>query len=369
MALTINLGLTADATGTANAITATYSPAPTLVDKKILFLVSVSPNTSTAPTFSPNGLTARPIVKNGGALLSSGDIVGLGHVIILEYNLANTRWELLNPRGSSSGSNFVPYTGATSNVDIGTHDFTAENIIVNNRINSVEIVAPVGSAILQLADGSSFNTNGAFDQTLTFSNTTNATIPSGTNTLYSTKANSITSAELRASLTNESGTGAALFSSGDIGTPTAGVLTNCTGLPLSGITGYQGYTLQGGAASIAAADSTSYHCGPHYGQAFSTTGGFRKLFIPKTGTIKACYLFFTNTIAGTTETSTVSIRLNDTTDTTVSSAVTNNANPSSFSNTALSIAVVAGDFIELKWATPAWVTNPTSVFNWVIYIE
>jgi len=112
MALTINLGLTADATGTANAITATYSPAPTLVDKKILFLVSVSPNTSTAPTFSPNGLTARPIVKNGGALLSSGDIVGLGHVVILEYNLANTRWELLNPRGSSSGSGI---SGLTTN--------------------------------------------------------------------------------------------------------------------------------------------------------------------------------------------------------------------------------------------------------------
>ena len=132
---------------------------------------------------------------------------------------------------------------------------------------------------------------------------------------------------------------------------------------------YQGYTLQGGGASLSPADATSYFYGPHYGQAPPTTGGFRRLYIPKSGTIKSCYLFFTNTVAGTSETSTIYIRVNNTTDNTVSSSITNDANPTIFNNTALSIAVVAGDFIELKWATPAWVTNPISVFNWVIYIE
>jgi hypothetical protein len=39
-------------------------------------------------------------------------------------------------------------------------------------------------------------------------------------------------------MTDESGTGALLFQSGDLGTPSAGVLTNCTGLPVaSGISG------------------------------------------------------------------------------------------------------------------------------------
>ena len=71
-------------------------------------------------------------------------------------------------------------------------------------------------------------------------------------------------------------------------------------------------------------------------------------------------LFFTYT-AGTTETSTASIRLNNTTDTTISSAVNLSSNPYAVSNTSLNVAVVAGDYIEIKWVTPTWVTNPTGV--------
>jgi hypothetical protein len=46
------------------------------------------------------------------------------------------------------------------------------------------------------------------------------------------------SANLRAMLTDEVGTGAAYFVSGALGTPASGTLTNCTGLPSSGISDF-----------------------------------------------------------------------------------------------------------------------------------
>lgn len=81
--------------GTVDAITATYSPAITaLVDGQECCIRTSGTNVSTTPTFAPNGLTARTIVKNGGTALVASD---LPLEAILRYNLANTRWELLNP--------------------------------------------------------------------------------------------------------------------------------------------------------------------------------------------------------------------------------------------------------------------------------
>jgi hypothetical protein len=84
--------------GTADAITANYSPAITLSDLRKCMVVCTAANATTTPTFSPNGLTAHTITMNGGQPLAPGSIPGAGFVAILEYNLANTRWELLNPK-------------------------------------------------------------------------------------------------------------------------------------------------------------------------------------------------------------------------------------------------------------------------------
>lgn len=106
----------AAAGGTVDAITATYSPAVTLADQILVAVVSAGANATTTPTFAPNGLTARTITKGGGQALAAGDIGGAGFVALLEYNLANTRWELLNPVPSSGGglSGFA-YDAGTSN--------------------------------------------------------------------------------------------------------------------------------------------------------------------------------------------------------------------------------------------------------------
>jgi len=105
--------------GTADAITAVYAIAVTAVaDGQLFYVRAGAANATTTPTFSPSGLTARTIVKNGGSALGIGDISGSGHEMILRYNLANTRYELLNPAITVS-----TVTDAT----ISTSDITTNN--------------------------------------------------------------------------------------------------------------------------------------------------------------------------------------------------------------------------------------------------
>lgn len=113
------MGFVAAAAGTVDVITATYSPAPTaLRDKMLLWFRATGANTSTTPTFSPNGLTARTIVKQGGQPLVAGDIPEANAIMEVVYDLANTRWELVNPRyesfvGSYTTVQIAALTGMT----------------------------------------------------------------------------------------------------------------------------------------------------------------------------------------------------------------------------------------------------------------
>lgn len=95
--------------GTADAITATLTPALTaLSDGQLCFIRALLANATATPTFAPNGLTAHTITKFGGTALVAGDIVGNLHEIVLRYNLANTRWELLNPAFGKVAANTEP---------------------------------------------------------------------------------------------------------------------------------------------------------------------------------------------------------------------------------------------------------------------
>ena len=83
--------------GTVDAITANFTPDITLADQTLCAIVCAGANTITAPTFTPDGLPTRTIKARGGAALKIGDIAGAGFVALIEYNLAGTYWELLNP--------------------------------------------------------------------------------------------------------------------------------------------------------------------------------------------------------------------------------------------------------------------------------
>lgn len=132
-----------------------------------------------------------------------------------------------------------------------------------------------------------------------------------------------------------------------------------------------GYCLQASGAVFSPADATTYYWGSNPSATVGTVAARQRIYIPKAGTIKSCYLYFnTSGTLGSLELSTAYIRLNNTTDTSISSIVIVNSVSTSANNTSLSISVSAGDYIEIKWITPTWGTNPTSVLvSAVIYIE
>ena len=124
--MNINLQFVAIGTGTVDAITATYAPVPlALMDRMMVLFRATGANTITTPTFNPNDLGAKVIVKKGGVALAVADITGAGFVGHLVYDSSNERWELLNPGASGGGVTSVSGTspiastgGATPSISI-----------------------------------------------------------------------------------------------------------------------------------------------------------------------------------------------------------------------------------------------------------
>lgn len=124
------------------------------------------------------------------------------------------------------------------------------------------------------------------------------------------------------------------------------------------------YQIGAGFASSNPADATTYYFDSFGYVALGTTAAISRLYFLRAGTVVAADISIYCT-TGTSETSTMSFRLNNANDTTLSSAVALNASPFHVQNTGLSIAVAVGDYFEVKWVTPTWVTNPTNVIGYV----
>lgn len=114
----------ATAGGTADAITASFSPA---ISQSVLSQGTVTltvwptaANASTKPNFTPNPGTIDPwpIVKGNSQALGIGDIAGTGHPITLQANFAAKQWVLLNPATGISGMSAVQ--GAYKNLQMST---------------------------------------------------------------------------------------------------------------------------------------------------------------------------------------------------------------------------------------------------------
>lgn len=163
------------------------------------------------------------------------------------------------------------------------------------------------------------------------------------------------------------GTGAILRADGTNWTPTTATFPNAAGTTgnilisdgTNWVSSTRGQVLFVQSDDFGPADGATYAI--LNGDTPSTLGAVAyKTYICNSGTITACYGSLT--VAGTlgsTQNATIAIRLNNTSNTNVTTTLQFNNASATFSNTGLSISVVAGDFISFLLICPTWTTNPT----------
>ncbi|MCM8595123.1 hypothetical protein [Accumulibacter sp.] len=147
----------ATAGGTADAITATFTPAITaLTNGMILYVRAGSANTTTAPTFTPNSGTvaAKAIVKGAGAVLTAGDVSGAGHWLVLQYDQTLDKWVLANPATGIAAAYFLARDEKSSGTNGGssvagvqtrTLNTVSANTISGASLSSNQITLPAGT--------------------------------------------------------------------------------------------------------------------------------------------------------------------------------------------------------------------------------
>lgn len=144
----------------------------------------------------------------------------------------------------------------------------------------------------------------------------------------------------------------------------------------SGVAQAEFYFVGGDSGGYNPLDSTSYYLtiniGPLTGDpstSAATDGNAAFLAHARVAmTIKA--VFVTNFCigAGSSETFTADVRINNTSNSQIISGLKCDVafpTPNNFANTSANVALAAGDFIQVKVDTPAWATNPTGVIHLV----
>jgi len=148
----------------------------------------------------------------------------------------------------------------------------------------------------------------------------------------------------------------------------SGASNTLSNIAQSSITNYAGYTIKVQALTSSPADAATIYFGM-LPKAPTTTANISKVYIRQSGTITGAELYCYSGTAGTNESWSIYVRVNNTTDyliATVAAATSERV----FSNTGLSISVSAGDYIEIKSVNPTWATNPlTTIFGGYIRIN
>lgn len=129
-----------------------------------------------------------------------------------------------------------------------------------------------------------------------------------------------------------------------------------------------GYTIRVEALTSSPTDAQTVYFGM-LPKTPTTTANISKCYVRKAGTIKIAEIYCYSGTAGTSEAWSLYVRKNNTTDyliATLSLATSERV----FTNSALSIAMAAGDYFEIKGIQPTWATNPlTTIYGGYVYIE
>ncbi len=136
-----------------------------------------------------------------------------------------------------------------------------------------------------------------------------------------------------------------------------------------------GFNGQIGSVINGPADSTTYYlvCANMDPTNFNTsTIGNRAscLFVmPKAVTINKVVGAVVVTTPGTAENCTLFIRVNDSSNTNITTTLKLNAATNTVSNTSLGLSLSAGDYFAFGFTTPAWVTNPVGCRFFLTFSE
>ena len=238
----ITLGTTSMTTGATTIYGGTGTGAITLTPGTAgTIVVGAATGTGAITLGSSSGASQIVNVGTGSGATQTVNIGGGAGLNTINIGTGATGLETINIGNDASLVNAITIGGAASNLVLSDAQWsvTGSGAATFFTVNGNTITT--GTGVLTLAAGNSLITSGAFAATLTSTATTNATLPAGTNTLYSTLAASITSAALLSSVSDETGTGLAVFGTSPtlttpaLGTPSALVLTSATGLPTAGI--------------------------------------------------------------------------------------------------------------------------------------
>ena len=127
-----------------------------------------------------------------------------------------------------------------------------------------------------------------------------------------------------------------------------------------------------GFGSFNPADATNYFIGEPIINAPTTTAVRRIMQLNQNLILVGSYISFVQNV-GTAETSSIFLRVNNTTYILLNNNIQNNASNTFYTNNqTLNSSILSTDTFELKWLTPTWVgggANPTAVTagGWLIF--